>query len=71
MLITLYLSALFQNIMINRKGVVSMEWEKANILRSIADELKENGCEHLVDMIGEYDYQAGQVLAMFLFDRLE
>jgi hypothetical protein len=48
-----------------------MEREKAEILRTIAYVLKENGCEHLVDKIGEYDYKAGQVLAMFVYDRLK
>lgn len=43
-----------------------MEKETAEMLRTVAYVLKENGCEHLMDKIGECDYQMAQVLEMFM-----
>ncbi|USK71263.1 hypothetical protein [Peribacillus asahii] len=39
-----------------------MEWEKAQILRSIAEELMKNNVTHLVDELAKYDHKMTQVL---------
>ena len=48
-----------------------MEKETAETLRVIATVLKENNAGHLIDEIGKYDCKVGQVLSMFVFDKLK